>query len=471
MLLSAILTTMVGTTYFVDPVRGDDAFPGTSVRRAWKTVGPAAKRTFGPGDRLLLAGGQRVLGPLTLSGPNGLTIGAYGVGRAALDGGSGSGIVIEGARNLRIEDLVVVGDGRKANDGNGIAILQSSGVVVAKVEVRGFRLAGVDVVGSSDVRLSAVVAQDNGSTGISVNGGYDTVPRSANIVIRDCRAIGNLGDPKNLDNHSGNGIVVGGVDGCLIEYCEAAENGAEMPRDGNGPVGIWAWNASRVTIQNCISHHNRSPGLDGGGFDLDGGVTDSIIQNCLSYGNVGVGYLLCQYGGGGLWKNNVFRNNISYEDGTKNGPAGIALYIPPGMSNMEGALVERNTIIHSKYAAVTSGDLPGITYKRNVFLAGVEVMKVPWGEGGFRNSRFDRNLAWGRRGGRPNLGDPGIFSSPDTWATSGGRSVDPKLRLPSSLADLPTDPRQLAKMPWFVPASDSPCCVGGKVAFGAAIGS
>jgi len=42
MLLSAILTTMIGITYFVDPVRGDDSFAGTSIRRAWKTVAPTA---------------------------------------------------------------------------------------------------------------------------------------------------------------------------------------------------------------------------------------------------------------------------------------------------------------------------------------------------------------------------------------------------------------------------------------------
>ena len=99
------------------------------------------------------------------------------------------------------------------------------------------------------------------------------------------------GDPSNLTNHSGNGIVVGNVSDAIIEYCEASNNGWDMPRKGNGPVGIWAWNADRVTIQFCISHDNKSPGDDGGGFDLDGGVTNSVLQYNLSYNNDGPGLL------------------------------------------------------------------------------------------------------------------------------------------------------------------------------------
>ena len=80
-----------------------------------------------------------------------------------------------------------------------------------------------------------------------------------------------------------------------------------MPRIGNGPVGIWADEASNVTIQYCISHPiNTAKGAkDGGGFDFDGGITNSIIQYCLSYENQGAGYGLFQYAGASPWHNNV----------------------------------------------------------------------------------------------------------------------------------------------------------------------
>ncbi|RYG25783.1 right-handed parallel beta-helix repeat-containing protein, partial [bacterium] len=273
--------------------------------------------------------------------------------------------------------------------------------------------------------------------------------------------------PKNLTNHSGNGIVVGGVDRCLIEYCEAANNGWDMPRKGNGPVGIWAWNASRVTIQRCISHENRSPGDDGGGFDFDGGVTDSVLQYNLSFGNAGTGYLLCQYGGGGRWKNNVVRHNISYEDGLRSFGSGIALYIPKGMDNMSDALIEHNTIVSSRYAVSTVGDLPGMIYRNNAFLSGGETLNLAWGEGGFKNSTFGKNLAWSATRPNPVLLGVSPFSSIEAWEETGGLSSDPSLLLPTSIADLPTDPRSLAKMGFFRPLEGSPCLVGRSQLLGA----
>src|SRR5207244_3991528 len=154
-------------------------------------------------------------------------------------------------------------------------------------EVSDFRVAGISTGGDVNSRVTRVDAHDNGGAGIETYGDHAGMPISRNLYIGNCRARNNPGDPKNRDSHSGSGIVVGGVDGVLIEYCEASNNGWDMPRQGNGPVGIWGWNCNRLTIQHCISHHNRSPGLDGGGFDLDGGVTNSFLQYNLSYENAG----------------------------------------------------------------------------------------------------------------------------------------------------------------------------------------
>src|SRR4051812_6936787 len=90
-----------------------------------------------------------------------------------------------------------------------------------------------------------------------------------------------------------------------------------MPRIGNGPVGIWAYEADSVIIQHCISYKNKTHkgAADGGGFDLDGGVTNSIIQYCLSYENWGSGYGIFQYGGADNWSNNIVRYCISLNDG------------------------------------------------------------------------------------------------------------------------------------------------------------
>jgi hypothetical protein len=51
---------------------------------------------------------------------------------------------------------------------------------------------------------------------------------------------------------------------------------------------IWAWDADNVTIRNCSSHDNLSQNNDGGGFDLDTGVTNSVVEYCTSYNNYGM---------------------------------------------------------------------------------------------------------------------------------------------------------------------------------------
>jgi hypothetical protein len=82
-------------------------------------------------------------------------------------------------------------------------------------------------------------------------------------------------------------------------------------------VGIWAYQADSVIIQHCISYRNKTAkgAADGGGFDLDGGVTNSIIQYCLSYDNWGSGYGIFQYYDADKWYNNTLRYCISINDG------------------------------------------------------------------------------------------------------------------------------------------------------------
>ncbi len=130
-----------------------------------------------------------------------------------------------------------------------------------------------------------------------------------------------------------------------------------MPRIGNGPVGIWAYEADNVIIQHCLSYENKtSPGAaDGGGFDFDGGVTNSIIQYCLSYNNQGSGYCIFQYWNASPWYNNVFRFNISIDDGlVSDSRAGVYVWNSSKDSNQfYNCDVYNNTIYNSKQAALS----------------------------------------------------------------------------------------------------------------------
>jgi hypothetical protein len=68
-----------------------------------------------------------------------------------------------------------------------------------------------------------------------------TAPEEAwRSIARTNRADFAPGDPTNLSNHSGNGIVAGGVDGGRAEYCEAFNNGLT-----NHFGGIYFWAGGR----------------------------------------------------------------------------------------------------------------------------------------------------------------------------------------------------------------------------------
>ncbi len=457
--------------YYVDAMHGSDTNAGTSPQSAWRSIARVNQAMFDAGDTLSFAGGQIYPGTLRITAhssgarDNPVTVTSSGPSRATLNGAAGDGIVLDGCSHIVVQNLHIIGCGRKqGSEGFGIRLLRTHDVEVKHVTVSGFRLAGVATSGDENSRLVHIYAHDNGAAGIMADGGYEGMPRSRNLYIGYCVAENNPGDPKNLTNHSGNGIVVGGVDGALIEYCEAMNNGWDMPRDGNGPVGIWGWNCDRLTIQHCISHDNKSPGADGGGFDFDGGITNSVMQYNLSYNNMGCGYLLCQYGGAAPWKNNIVRYNISVNDGTKNFQAGIGLWL--GDQGIGDASIYNNTIINPVHAVATLGDLPRFVYRNNIFLVGGDILHGP-----FTKSRFENNLFWSTGGGAVYRDEKILYTTLEQWAEATGQervagklvghSVDPGVVLPASGRKLPTDPGKLNAMPFFRLVSGSPCVGAG----------
>jgi len=448
--------------YHVSP-QGDDANPG-SPQQPWRTIDRVNQVDLRPGDRILFEGGAVFQGTITLdkrdSGDSkeSVEIAADGQGRASIDGGQGTGLRADGCNFLRVREINFLGAGRKnGNDGNGVHISNSEGSSISDIDVQGFRLAGVHVGGVRNMRIEKVYAHDNGSAGIGVG---EENNWSEDVYVGHCIAENNPGDPKNLDNHSGSGIVVGIVRGCLVEYCEAMNNGWDMPREGNGPGGIWTWNADRVIIQHCISHDNKSPSWDGGGFDLDGGVTNSILQYNLSYNNVGPGILLCQYYPAPIFKNNIVRYNISQNDGLKKGNGAITVSWYEGMSDAE---IYNNTIYNENGPAVlfSKGKAPGMRFRNNIFVSGTELISGP-----AANGQFEANLYWLLEG-KPFQVDG--YKSLEAWSTATGQErigeyiagkwADPRLIRPG-LATC-TDPAKLPQLKEYLLEQDSPCIGAG----------
>lgn len=292
-------------------------------KNPFKSIARMNRVRLHPGDTILLRGGQVFKGTLLInkfkSGISGLPvyIFSYGKGIATIDGGNKSALIVNEVKFVQIRDLQLKGSGRKdGNNTNGVVINNCSNVSVDNLEITGFQKAGLLINSSSEIVVSKVHSYENGFAGILIEG-QKGKKNSKKILIKDCIAENNPGDPTLLNNHSGNGILAGNSISVIIEYCVATNNGWDMPRIGNGPVGIWCYESDSITIQYCISYRNKTSkgGDDGGGFDLDGGVTNSVIQYCLSYENHGSAFGIFQYAGASPWHNNIISHNISENDG------------------------------------------------------------------------------------------------------------------------------------------------------------
>jgi hypothetical protein len=451
--------------YYVSPA-GEDSNPGT-IAAPWRSIAKVNSVHLQPGDHVYLRGGSKFAGTVELGRDDNGTasekviVTSYGQGRAVIDGGNGSGLRASGCDHLVVRDLVFVGSGRKGgNTQDGVCIVDSQGAEIDRIEVSGFRSSGLRLDGVSAARITNLLTHDNGAAGLTV--GHDR--RSKEVYIGRCIARNNPGDPSKLTNHSGNGIVVGNAEKVTIEYCEAANNGWDMPRKGNGPVGIWAWNSDRVIIQFCISHDNKSPGDDGGGFDLDGGVTNSVLQYNLSYHNDGPGYFLCQYPDAPDFKNNAIRYNISQDDGVKNNRrSGIDVY--SASPNASSCQVYNNTVYNRRGAAVGFGGLPmpGVVFRNNIFVCSGNVIS-----GEAQRGRFENNLYWSA-GGRE-LSFDGHHTLRE-WAEATdqekigaeivGKNVDPMLTGLGTVAM--TDPTKLADLTAYKLMPGSLCIGAGTV--------
>jgi hypothetical protein len=451
--------------YYVSPA-GDDANPATQTQ-PWKTIEKVNETRFKFGDRILFEAGKNFTGTINLdrndsgTSDNKLVVTSYGTGRAVINGGNNSALTTDDCSYLTVKNINFVGSGRKSgNTKTGVHISDGEGIEIDQVDVRGFQKSGLGLSGVRNGRVTNVYARENGADGISA--GASENRWSENIYIGYCTAENNPGDPTNLTNHSGSGIVVGQLVDAVIEYCEAFNNGWDMPRRGNGPVGIWAWSADKVTIQFCIAHDNKSPGHDGGGFDLDGGLTNSILQYNLSYNNEGPGYFLCQYPTAPVYKDNIVRYNITQNDGTRNNRrSGIDIY--GGDVGMSDCQIYNNTVYNIKGAAIAFGglDVPGIVIRNNIFIFAGELI-----EGGSKRGRFENNIYW-RVDDRHLVFDG--HTSIEEWANATGQEkigdtvvgkyVDPRL-IKAGTAAL-TDPTKLATLQAYKTCPGSPCIAAG----------
>lgn len=433
------------TDFHCDAVNGNDDHSGTA-EQPWRSLARANSARLQPGDRLLFRGGQTFVGNLRIEAADAGTveqpvvIGSYGEGRATLEAGDGTGVLVENAGGIRLENLVVIGSGPARNQGSGVSFqnrradaARLKSVRIENVEARGFGRHGIvfygERAGFEQVRLLRCVASTNRDGGIELTGGlpWDSPEYvHADVEVRDCQAFDNTGNPDFLGNHSGSGIVVYQVDGALIEHCVAHHNGVRCRSPAGGPVGIWTCASRRVVIQHCESYANQTGAMDGGGFDIDGGSTECVLQYNFSHDNDGTGFMVYTYAQASHTdRDNVVRFNFSVRD-AKKAPGHGGILVGNHGASEHNLLVCHNTVIagsNSLAAVSTMGRNLEVHFHNNIFVSEGEapLVAIEQPEAGVR---FEQNLYW--RNGQPFLAlwDKRRIHSLEDWRSLGQEQRD-----------------------------------------------
>lgn len=300
--------------YFVDAIAGSDANDGFTPATAWQTITKVNASVFLPGNTISFKRGQTHSGALVVpsSGSAGLQIvfGDYGSGALPIiSSGASSGITIYNLQYITVQNLHFVGSG----SGQGVNIYkdavsahhQSIKVLDVECESYGTGISiGVGAVnGYNDVLISNPSCHGNG-TGIFA--GSDT---GGDRVITNLIVTGG-----SVYSNTLNGTVIGNTTTGEIKFHETYQNGGSSLV---GPVGCWMYECTDFIIHDCESHHNESGnGLDGGGFDIDGGCINCTVEYSYAHDNHGPGFFVFCFVGSAATTGAVVRFNVSQNDAT-----------------------------------------------------------------------------------------------------------------------------------------------------------
>lgn len=374
-------------TFFVSP-SGDDARSGRDPDRAWRSLDRVNRHCLVPGDEVLLQGGAQFSGTLRFHVRDGgdpqlpVRVSSYGPERATIEAGEGDGIVIADVSGVIVERLSVRGDWRAeeqaGNAGEGVSVVGTKSGVwqtflrLRQLDVSGFKFAGIGLharpsddrkdSGYRDVEITDCAVHDNGDVGIVSDGPYDYEGPGyshAGVHIRNARVFGNRG-LMNKGEHTGSGIVLSDVDGATIETSVAHHNGEYNDHRAGGGFGIWTWDSTRVIIQSNEAYANDSQTADGGGFALDGGVTDSVLRYNYSHDNQGAGFGAFQFPWARDYGDNRIYYNISQNDG-------YAFLVWDGNGDLRELDLAHNVGYGDETSFATLSEVTGVRVVNNVF--------------------------------------------------------------------------------------------------------
>lgn len=236
LLLLFLFSKAQNKTYYIS-LSGSDANNGTSQATPWQTLEKLNSMELEPGDQILLQGGQVFNGTINLtaadsgSPDNPVTITSYGTERAMIYSNA-TALHALNAGGIKITNLVFKGNN---SDHHGLYFLITRSdsdldyIYIDNVEVSEFGNRGIAIgadgtdKGFNHVTVLRSKFHHNGVAGLETFGHFPIFSHT-DLTIAYCKFFDNLGTLNTLAP-SGNGLIVSGFDGGLVEYCESYNNG------------------------------------------------------------------------------------------------------------------------------------------------------------------------------------------------------------------------------------------------------
>jgi len=342
-----------GVAYYVNCAAATDG--NGSSTSPWNNLTTVNSKTFAPGDSLLFNRGATCTGSFVFSSSgtsaSRITIDAYGTGALPIIDGTGQNRAVKlldtsyvTMQNLEVENSKVWGV-LVTTDHDAPAV----GITLANLVVH--HVTGGDYTAMSAkwtglvVFAPGMVVEPNMTKG---SGTYDRKSYFDTVLVdnvtaydttmwagifvwgvqidqdtqwkRDC--VNQATQSRNVTiqnstvhNTYGEGIAEFCAQNGTIQSDVVYQSGMQPPPVSIGtPVGLWWWNSENMLGQLNESYDNHSPGVDGGGYDIDYSSTNSTMQ--YNYGHANSTYCMSVFGYGGATTTNIYRYNICAGDGT-----------------------------------------------------------------------------------------------------------------------------------------------------------
>ena len=408
--------------YHLDSGRGDDANPGTSPDRAWKSLEKASATTFQPGDRLLLKAGSTWTGRLCPMGSgtskDRIVLDRYGQGQRPVihgNGAAGGAVRLENQEYCTIRNLEVTNNGSSEPKKMGIFVRNNCVGTLRGIEITdcfvhdvagdltnyrdGKESGGIVFVITAanlqkpsqwdDVRIESNTIVDVARNGIMLQSQWINKPKDPNSSWKghgdytpsiNIRIAGN-----KLERIGGDGIIPWCVKGAIVDRNVVRAANSNTLKQGH--AAIWPYFCEDTIFQFNEVCETKSR-FDGMAFDFDNSNQRCVYQYNYSHDNEGGFLNMCCDGNAG---GNIARYNISQNDGCT---PGSRVFLVHGQGNHDYRIYNNTIYVRNGDPRVfgqgARSDQSSILFQNNLFInAGKGNFKPPQG------CRFENNLYFG----------------------------------------------------------------------------